>query len=107
MDTFNDAIESIDTATNGKECLDILSDKGINWDSLGSIEGTLKLIDSKERIKHCFKDALIHYDDRLKYIGPDCGLSGWKPPEVAYELLKRTKDVIMQFRSEMTKEIIH
>ena len=30
MDTFNDAIESIDTATNGKECLDILSDKVID-----------------------------------------------------------------------------
>ncbi|MBN1217128.1 MAG: hypothetical protein JXA99_17035 [Candidatus Lokiarchaeota archaeon] len=103
LDKYDKFIRVGITRTNIDGIIGENIDIGTSWDSLKSIEGTLKLIDSKERIKHCFKDALIHYDDRLKYIGPDCGLSGWKPPEVAYELLKRTKDVIMQFRSEMTK----
>ncbi|MBY8982118.1 MAG: hypothetical protein KGD57_04155 [Candidatus Lokiarchaeota archaeon] len=73
-------------------------DKGVNWDEIKTIEGTIKLIDSKKRIKKNLQDALDHYGERLKYIGPDCGLSGWGPPEVAYELLKRTCDAINEMK---------
>ncbi|MBY9007436.1 MAG: hypothetical protein KGD63_11830 [Candidatus Lokiarchaeota archaeon] len=89
------------TRTNIDGIIGETIDKGINWGEIKSIEGTLKLIDSKERIKHCLKDALDHYGGRLKYIGPDCGLSGWGPPEVAHALLKRTREIITEVKKEM------
>jgi 5-methyltetrahydropteroyltriglutamate--homocysteine methyltransferase len=58
----------------------------------------LELIDSKERIKKTLLEALKLYGDRLKYIGPDCSLQGWQIPEVAYELLERTCEVINEVK---------
>ena len=37
--------------------------------------------------------------DRLKFVGPDCGLKGWNPPQVAYELLYRTYNVIKEVKN--------
>jgi len=73
-------------------------DSGISSENLKSFEGTMNLIDSRERIKQNLLDAMNHYGDRLKYIGPDCGLSGWSPPQVAYELLHRIYTVIHDFK---------
>ena len=72
-------------------------DSGISYDEIKTFEGTMSLIDSKERIKKNLLDVLDLYGDRLKYVGPDCGLSGWHPPQVAYELLHRTYKVIKNF----------
>jgi 5-methyltetrahydropteroyltriglutamate--homocysteine methyltransferase len=62
------------------------------------MEGIMSLIDSKERIKNNLENAIEHYGDRLKFIGPDCGLSGWYYPEIAYELLHRTHEAIKEVK---------
>ena len=64
-------------------------DSGENVENLKTFEGIMSLIDSKEFIKQNLLIALKHYEDRLLYIGPDCGLKGWNPPQVAQELLNR------------------
>jgi len=69
-------------------------DAGIPMEKLNTPEGILSLIDSKARIKKMFVDAISHYGDRLKYIGPDCGLYGWDLPSTAFELLNRIHEVI-------------
>jgi len=75
-------------------------DSGICYDDLKTIEGTMKLVDSKERIKETLLEALKLYGDRLKYIGPDCGFTGWNQPEIAYELLHRIYEVIEQVKGD-------
>ena len=48
-----------------------------------------------------FIDALeAQYGDRLKYVGPDCALSGWSPPTVAFELLNRVHSVIEEVKKK-------
>ena len=74
-------------------------DSGISFDDLKTVEGTMKLVDSKERIKKTFLEALDLYGERLKYVGPDCGFSGWDHPASAFELLKRTGEVIREVRN--------
>ncbi|GAH17058.1 unnamed protein product, partial [marine sediment metagenome] len=69
-------------------------DAGASLDDFKTFEGTMSLIDSKEFIKKNLLFALDHYGDRVKFVGPDCGLKGWNPPQVAYELLRRTYEVI-------------
>ena len=76
-------------------------DKGAIWDELNTFDGMISLIDSKEMIKKNLLDALQMYGDRLKFIGPDCGLGGWRIPEVAFELLQRTKNVIEQVKKDI------
>ncbi len=70
----------------------------ISADSLKTVESSLILVDPKERIKKRLTEALDLYGDRLKYIGPDCGFSGWNVPEAAYELLHRTHEVIEEVK---------
>lgn len=75
-------------------------DAGKSHDDLKTYEGLLTLIDSKATIKKNLITALNHYQGRLKFIGPDCGLSGWNPPQLAFELLKRTANAINEVRKE-------
>ncbi|MHA1670451.1 MAG: hypothetical protein ACTSV5_07705 [Promethearchaeota archaeon] len=87
------------TRTNINSIMAEKLDAGTPYDELKTYEGTLSLIDSKEIIKKNLLSALKHYEDRLKYIGPDCGLKGWNPPQVAYELLRRTYQVIKEVKN--------
>ncbi|MGV9171859.1 MAG: hypothetical protein ACOC44_06790 [Promethearchaeia archaeon] len=73
-------------------------DQGEDWDTLKTTKGLRSLIDSREQIKRNLKFALSHYGDRLQYVGPDCGLSSWKQPNIAFELLERTSDIISSFK---------
>ncbi len=75
-------------------------EEGINYSQFDSIEGLRLLIDSPQKIKHNLKLAIKQYGDRLKYVGPDCGLNAWAPPELATELLSRTADVVKKFRNQ-------
>ncbi|MFX0181396.1 MAG: hypothetical protein ACFE78_14535 [Candidatus Hodarchaeota archaeon] len=75
-------------------------DNGAKWDELNTFNGMISLIDSKETIKKNLLDAIQLYGDRLKFIGPDCGLGGWRIPEVAFELLLRTKEVIEEVKKD-------
>lgn len=86
------------TRTNINSIMAEALDLGKTYDELKTFEGTMSLIDSKERIRKNLKDAMERYGDRLKYIGPDCGLSGWSPPQAASELLHRTYEVIKEFQ---------
>ncbi len=47
------------------------------------------------------KSLFKHFgkEDRVKFVGPDCGLKGWNPPQVAYELLRRTYKVIKDVKN--------
>ncbi len=75
-------------------------DSGQSYSDLSTVDGLLTLIDSEDQIKHNFKLASKQYGERLKYVGPDCGLSSWAPPKVAQELLTRTCKVV---KNEMKK----
>jgi 5-methyltetrahydropteroyltriglutamate--homocysteine methyltransferase len=88
------------TRTNINSIMAERLDMGATYDELRSFEGVMNLIDSKERIKKNLNDAMKHYGDRLKFVGPDCGLKGWHPPAVAYEVLKRTYEVIKEVKNE-------
>lgn len=51
------------------------------------------LIDSESTIRKNLRLAQKHYGDRLAYVGPDCGLRSWGPPDLAASLLKRVVKV--------------
>ncbi|GAH66462.1 unnamed protein product, partial [marine sediment metagenome] len=68
------------------------------WEYLKTTEGMMSLIDSKKRIKKNLLDALELYKDRLRFVGPDCGLGGWPSQQVASELLHRTSEVIKEVK---------
>jgi len=76
-------------------------DQGISNDQLKTYGGLLNLIDSEDQIEDNLRKALNHYKERLKFIGPDCGLSGWTPPQLAFELLKRTGKVIERVKQSI------
>lgn len=61
-------------------------------------EGLISIIDSEARIKRRYKEAVKHYGDRLRYVGPDCGLIGWQSHKVVLELLKRTVNAVKDLR---------
>ncbi len=89
------------TRTNIDHIIAEAIDNGSKWDELNTINGMISLIDSKEMIKKNLLDAIKLYGDRLKFIGPDCGLGGWRIPEVAFELLHRTKVVIEEIKKDI------
>jgi 5-methyltetrahydropteroyltriglutamate--homocysteine methyltransferase len=89
------------TRTNIDNIIGEKIDTGKTWDEIKSYEGMLSLIDPKERIRKNLLEAIKLYDDRLKYVGPDCSLQGWQIPEVAYELLKRTYEVIEGVKKDL------
>jgi methionine synthase II (cobalamin-independent) len=60
-------------------------------------EDQLLLVDSEDMIKAALGKAIEHYGaENLAYVGPDCGLSSWAPPELAQMLLKRVVNVVQQ-----------
>ena len=75
-------------------------DQGGDYQQLNQLAGLKTLIDSPEQIRHNLKIATQHYGDRLKYVGPDCGLNAWAPQELAIELLSRTVNVVKKFQAE-------
>jgi len=86
--------------TNFNNLLAESLDSGIPMDKLNTPEGIRSLIDSKDRIQKMLFDAKAHYGDRLKYVGPDCGLYGWDEPSFAFELLHRIYEVIKEVKEK-------
>lgn len=86
------------TRTNIDNIIGEKIEAGNTWDEIKTQQGMLSLIDSKEKIKKNLLDALNLYGDRLKFIGPDCSLRGWRIPEIAYKLLLRTHEVIQEVK---------
>ncbi|MHA2288626.1 MAG: hypothetical protein ACXABG_07555 [Promethearchaeota archaeon] len=89
------------TRTNINSIMAEKLDAGASLDDFKTFEGTMSLIDSKRSIKKNLLFALDHYKDRVKFVGPDCGLKGWNPPQVAYELLRRTYEVIKEVKHSL------
>jgi len=94
------------TRTNVDSIIAEAIDMGRSWDYLKTYSGMMSLIDSKDIIKKNLYDALNMYGDRLRFIGPDCGLGGWRIPQVAYELLHRTYNVVNEVKNEIKKNDI-
>jgi len=88
------------TRTNIDSIMAEALDAGIPHEQLKTFEGAMSLIDPKDSIRKNLLHALKHYGDRLKYVGPDCGLSGWPYPQVAHELLHRTYEVIQEVKKD-------
>ena len=65
--------------------------------------GLESMIDPKERIQKRYEEAVAHYGDRLKYVGPDCGLIGWTPQNIAFKLLERTVSAIKEIQNNNTR----
>jgi 5-methyltetrahydropteroyltriglutamate--homocysteine methyltransferase len=99
LDLYDKFIRVGITRTNINSILAEKLDAGTHYDDLKTFQGTMSLIDSKEFIKSNLVKAIEHYGERLKFIGPDCGLKGWNPPQVAYELLYRTYNVIKEVKN--------
>jgi 5-methyltetrahydropteroyltriglutamate--homocysteine methyltransferase len=58
-------------------------------------EDQIGLVDSEEKIATALASATDHYGrENLAFVGPDCGLSSWSPPELAQLLLKRVVSVV-------------
>ncbi len=77
-------------------------DAGMEYQEFNSMTGLRTLIDSPEQIEKNLRLAHKQYGDRLKYVGPDCGLSAWEPVELATELLTRTSQVVKKVRKEFS-----
>ncbi|TFF97449.1 MAG: hypothetical protein EU541_08230 [Promethearchaeota archaeon] len=100
LDTYDKFIRVGITRTNYDNIMAEALDSGTSHDKLKTFEGKYQLIDSKEMIEKNLRTAITHYGDRLKFIGPDCGLSSWTPPKLAFELLKRTNEVITKVKKD-------
>jgi 5-methyltetrahydropteroyltriglutamate--homocysteine methyltransferase len=85
------------TRTNFNAIMADVLDQGGEYGHLNTTSGLKSLIDPPERIRNILEKAIKQYGDRLKYVGPDCGLSAWSPPDLAAELLKRTVNVVREY----------
>lgn len=74
-------------------------ESGANPRQFDSIDCIRQMIDSKDRIKNRLRESLSRYDDRLKYVGPDCGLISWQYQDVAFDLLRRVVDSVKEIKS--------
>jgi len=99
LDQYDKYIRVGITRTNIDNIIAEAIDLGSKWEQLKTFQGMVSLIDSKERIKKNLLDALKMYGDRLRFVGPDCGLGGWRIPEVAFLLLSRTSEVIKEVKN--------
>ncbi|MBD3185404.1 hypothetical protein GF325_01140 [Candidatus Bathyarchaeota archaeon] len=78
--------------TNLNAIIGRLYEKGIKVGS--GLEEYRQLIDSETRIRENLESAIKQYGkENIAYIGPDCGLSSWRPPELAQILLQRVTKV--------------
>lgn len=88
------------TRTNVSNIMADRIEEGMNPKVFETTEGLISIIDSTERIKKRYKEALKQYSDRFKYVGPDCGVIGWYNHEVVSELFKRTVQAVKDVRDD-------
>ena len=98
LDSYDKFIRVGITRTNIDNIIAEILDRGESWDHLQTFDGMLSLIDSQKIIRKNLLTALDMYGERLRFVGPDCGLGGWLQPQIAYELLLRTQKVISEVR---------
>ena len=98
LDSYDKFIRVGITRTNIDNIIAEILDKGESWEHLQTFDGMISLIDSQAIIRKNLLTAMEIYGERLKFVGPDCGLGGWLHPQIAYELLLRTQKVISEVR---------
>lgn len=54
-----------------------------------------------EVIADRLRNAYRKFGERIKYVGPDCGLGTWPSQRMAFSLLKNTSDGVKLFRSSV------
>jgi 5-methyltetrahydropteroyltriglutamate--homocysteine methyltransferase len=86
------------TRTNISNLIADQIEVGIPPKHFANDEGLISIIDSKNRIKKRYKEAIKYYGDRLRYVGPDCGLIGWQSHKVVSALLSRTVSAVKELR---------
>ncbi|MBD3254968.1 MAG: hypothetical protein GF383_07730 [Candidatus Lokiarchaeota archaeon] len=99
LDSYDKFIRVGITRTNISNIIAEYIDKGVSPRRFETTEGLFSIIDSKERIKKRYKEAKELYSDRLKYVGPDCGVIGWQNHNVVSELFRRTVEAVKEMRN--------
>jgi len=65
----------------------------------GVLETVVTEYNSPEKITKRLEKAYSIFGDRIKYVGPDCGLGPFPSQELAYMVLKNTSEGIRSFYS--------
>jgi len=63
------------------------------------LEAIIGEYNSPERVKRRLEHAYSIFDERIRYVGPDCGLKSFPSQELAFMVLKNTADGIRAFRA--------
>lgn len=58
-----------------------------------------QLVDAEDVIRRRFIQAKERFRERLGFVGPDCGLGGWRSQDAALLLLKRTVSAVNSAKS--------
>ncbi|MDW7727778.1 MAG: methionine synthase [Candidatus Methanoperedens sp.] len=67
------------------------------WKEPGKLEDITKEMETPETVEKRLEKAYSMFGERIKYAGPDCGLSSWPTQEIASCLLRNTGIGIREF----------
>jgi 5-methyltetrahydropteroyltriglutamate--homocysteine methyltransferase len=74
---------------------------GINlWDDPSRLEGEIRGMESPQVIEKRLETAYRLFGERLRAVGPDCGLGSWPSQSMAYKLLSNCAAAIKSFRTK-------
>ncbi len=90
LETHDKFIRGGITRTN----LDFIIGEQIERGMKPGTTGQKDLVDSEDVIKKRYEKIYEKFSNRLRYVGPDCGLGSWPSQEVAFLLLKRSVNAI-------------
>jgi 5-methyltetrahydropteroyltriglutamate--homocysteine methyltransferase len=81
----------------------VLNEKyGTNiWKEPSRLEEIVTGMETPNIIEKRLESYYKIFDDRIKYVGPDCGLGAWPTQELAFSLLKNTGIGIKEFLKKM------
>jgi 5-methyltetrahydropteroyltriglutamate--homocysteine methyltransferase len=58
------------------------------WRDAVRLKEIVNELETPEVIRKRFEKAYSMFGDRIKYVGPDCGLGSWPSQEIAFQLLQ-------------------
>ncbi|HUI39762.1 MAG TPA: methionine synthase [Methanothrix sp.] len=70
------------------------------WDNPARLEKEILEMESVQAIKRRLELAHSDFGDRLRAVGPDCGLGSWPSQSMAYKLLRNCAEAVRAFRKE-------
>lgn len=68
------------------------------WKDSTKLNEIITELETSEVIHKRFVHAYEMFGDRIKYVGPDCGLGSWPSQEIAQQLLNNVSKSIQKFR---------